>query len=722
MAVPAALIPPTQLVPPQPPVSTSAACTTTTTTSSSATSSSATSSPSPSIAPPPAASGTNLFRPEPIAAAAAAAAATVTSTTSGGGGNGSGGSSGGGSPSLGTGGGGSSSSGGGSGGTSTPNASAASAAGSLPGKPVYSTPSPVENTPQNNECKMVDLRGAKVASFTVEGCELICLPQAFDLFLKHLVGGLHTVYTKLKRLEITPVVCNVEQVRILRGLGAIQPGVNRCKLISRKDFETLYNDCTNASSRPGRPPKRTQSVTSPENSHIMPHSVPGLMSPGIIPPTGLTAAAAAAAAATNAAIAEAMKVKKIKLEAMSNYHANNNQHGADSENGDLNSSVGSSDGSWDKEKLQSPPTQGSQASVNHPSLPGQHNVPVSHPLNPLQQNHLLPNGLELPFMMMPHPLIPVSLPPASVTMAMSQMNHLSTIANMAAAAQVQSPPSRVETSVIKERVPDSPSPAPSLEEGRRPGSHPSSHRSSSVSSSPARTESSSDRIPVHQNGLSMNQMLMGLSPNVLPGPKEGDLAGHDVGHETKRIHIEKDETPLSTPTARDSLDKLSLTGHGQPLPPGFPSPFLFPDGLSSIETLLTNIQGLLKVAIDNARAQEKQVQLEKTELKMELFRERELRETLEKQLAVEQKNRAIIQKRLKKEKKAKRKLQEALEFETKRREQAEQTLKQAASTDSLRVLNDSLTPEIEADRSGGRTDAERTIQDGRLYLKTTVMY
>lgn len=93
---------------------------------------------------------------------------------------------------------------------------------------------------------MVELRGAKVASFTVDGSELICLPQAFDLFLKHLVGGLHTVYTKLKRLEITPVVCNVEQVRILRGLGAIQPGVNRCKLISRKDFETLYNDCTNA--------------------------------------------------------------------------------------------------------------------------------------------------------------------------------------------------------------------------------------------------------------------------------------------------------------------------------------------------------------------------------------------------------------------------------------------------------------------------------------------
>ncbi|XP_023700224.1 dachshund homolog 1 isoform X2 [Paramormyrops kingsleyae] len=486
--------------------------------------------------------------------------------------------------------------------------------GTLPSKPVYSTPSPVENTPQNNECKMVELRGAKVASFTVDGCELICLPQAFDLFLKHLVGGLHTVYTKLKRLEITPVVCNVEQVRILRGLGAIQPGVNRCKLISRKDFETLYNDCTNASSRPGRPPKRTQSVTSPENPHIMPHSVPGLMSPGMIPPT----------------------------------------------------------------------------------------------------------GLELPFMMMPHPLIPVSLPPASVTMAMSQMNHLSTIANMAAAAHVQSVPSRMVTSVIKERVPDSPSPAPSLEDGRRPGSHPSSHRSSSVSSSPAHTESSSDRIPIHQNGLSMNQALLGMSPNILPGPKEGDLATHDMGREAKRIHTEKDETLLCTPTARDGYERLPLGG--QTLPPGFPSPFLFPDGLSSIETLLTNIQGLLKVAIDNARAQEKQVQLEKTELKMELFRERELRETLEKQLAMEQKNRAIIQKRLKKEKKAKRKLQEALEYESKRREQAEQTLKQTSSTESLRTLNESLTQEIETDRSSGRTDSERTIQDGRLFLKTTVMY
>lgn len=110
----------------------------------------------------------------------------------------------------------------------------------------YSSPPPVANNPDNNVCKLIDYRGAKIAAFVVEGRELICLPQAFELFLKHLVGGLHTVYTKLKRLDITPVVCNVEQVRILRGLGAIQPGVNRCKLISCKEFDVLYEDCTNS--------------------------------------------------------------------------------------------------------------------------------------------------------------------------------------------------------------------------------------------------------------------------------------------------------------------------------------------------------------------------------------------------------------------------------------------------------------------------------------------
>lgn len=61
--------------------------------------------------------------------------------------------------------------------------------------------------------------------------------------------------------------------------------------------------------------------------------------------------------------------------------------------------------------------------------------------------------------------------------------------------------------------------------------------------------------------------------------------------------VSTEDNPLCTPTARDSYERLSLAG--QALPPGFPSPFLFPDGLSSIETLLTNIQVLSQSLLAN---------------------------------------------------------------------------------------------------------------------------
>ncbi|XP_040298377.1 dachshund homolog 2 isoform X4 [Bufo bufo] len=488
-----------------------------------------------------------------------------------------------------------------------------------------------------SECRMVEVHGVRVASFVLDGQELICLPQVFELFLKHLVGGLHTVYTKLKRLDITPVVCTVEQVRVLRGLGAIQPGVNRCKLITRRDFEALYQDCTNASSRPGRPPKRSLGVAIQENARLLPHGVQSLLSPGLISHTGLTAAA----------MAEAMKLQKMKLMAISSLHGSGSQNGTESENEELNSNA----------------------------------------------------GLDLPFMVMPHPLLPVSLPPASVAMAMNQMNHLNTIANMAAAAQMHSPLSRVGASVIKERIQDSPSPAPSIEDGQRPGSHASSHQSSSVSSSPSQLDNIADRV------------------NMLP--RDGDFTDQDTGPSIKKMSKEKDDIQIAIPIIKPTLEKVQLAG--QTLPPGFPAPFLFADGLSSVETLLTNIQGLLKVAVDNARVQEKQIQQEKKELKMELCRERELRENLERQLTAELQSRATIQKRLKKEKKAKRKLQEALEFESKRREQVEQALKQATAGDGLRMLNDACIPEMETEHNGSQHDSP-PMQENRAYIKPPLMY
>ncbi|KAK2528957.1 Dach2 [Columba guinea] len=440
------------------------------------------------------------------------------------------------------------------------------------------------------------------------------------------------------------------------------------------------------SSRPGRPPKRSLGVAIQENARLLPHGVPGLLSPGLISPTGNVEISVVPLPAvrakeksrlTAAAMAEAMKLQKMKLMAMNSLHGSGSQNGTESENEELNSNAGGSESSWDKDKLQSPITTGSQHSIAHPTLSGQSSLGSAHPLSPLQQNHLLTNRIDLPFMMMPHPLLPVSLPPASVAMAMNQMNHLNTIANMAAAAQMHSPLSRAGASVIKERIQDSPSPAPSLEDSQRPGSHASSHQSSSVSSSPSQLDHTPDRIAMLTNS------------------REGELIDQETGTSLKKIQKEKEEVQIAIPIMKPTLDKVQLAG--QALPPGFPAPFLFADGLSSVETLLTNIQGLLKVAVDNARVQEKQIQQEKKELKMELCRERELRESLERQLTAELQSRATIQKRLKKEKKAKRKLQEALEFESKRREQVEQALKQATS--------DAGIPDMEIEHNGTQHDS-----------------
>ncbi|XP_056224684.1 dachshund homolog 2-like isoform X1 [Seriola aureovittata] len=542
-----------------------------------------------------------------------------------------------------------------------------------------------------SECKLVEVHGVKVASFSVDGQELICLPQVFDLFLKHLVGGLHTVYTKLKRLDITPVVCTVEQVRVLRGLGAIQPGVNRCKLISRKDFETLYQDCTSASSRPGRPPKRCSGAGIQESPRLLHPGLPGLLSPNLLSHTGLTAAA----------MAELQKLQKMKM-------MMSLQNGNESDNDDLHSNTGGSECSWDKERLTSPPAgahgggpgggggvpvggaggAGGGGGAAAAAGGGGGRGPAMGAVNQQQlqqQQQLLANRLDLPFMMMPHPLLPMGLPPASVAMAMSQMNHLSTIANMAAAAQ-QIHTHVHRAPVIKERVCDSPSLSPSVDETNTPLQ---SQPSSSASSSPER---------------------LGLVS------ADADVALTNPAAPNKKITKDKEESSL-----------------GQALPPGFPAPFLFADGLSSVETLLTNIQGLLKVAVENARAQDKQIQAEKRELKMELYREREMRESLERQLTSELQSRASIQKRLKKEKKAKRKLQEALEFESKRRERVEDALKHssssspspeplhAANNNSNNAKNDAAVAEDKPELNGNQQD-NGAVQESRPFLKTPMMF
>ncbi|KAI5636146.1 hypothetical protein NE865_11126 [Phthorimaea operculella] len=183
-----------------------------------------------------------------------------------------------------------------------------------------------------------------------------------------------------------------------------------------------------------------------------------------------------------------------------------------------------------------------------------------------------------------------------------------------------------------------------------------------------------------------------------------------------RSHSDESEAPLSDQedhNVKDEDDGADLSDTERELPASTsPAPVSYaqPQGtppptpmdptaetlVSSTETLLRNIQGLLKVAADNARQQERQISYEKAELKMDVLREREVKDNLERQLLDEQKMRVMYQKRLKKERKQRQAVQEQLETELKRRQKIEEALKQSgAPSEILRIVTDSKPPNAE---------------------------
>ncbi|CAF92311.1 unnamed protein product, partial [Tetraodon nigroviridis] len=364
-------------------------------------------------------------------------------------------------------------------------------------------------------------------------------------------------------------------------------------------------------------------------------------------PAGLTAAT----------MAEALALQKMRM--MMGFHGNSEQpwhQDADrtASPSDLDD-TGASEGSWEKEQRVLP----TPLSVAIAPPPGS----ASLRLNSLQQRSaLLANRLaDLPFMVMPHPLLPVGLPPAGVAMAMNQMSQLSGLANMAAISQIREEDSKVrdqrklvsshseDANIFASQSPPgtpSLSPSPSDDEPQLP---------EATSQSPSRASSS----------------LLSSPPPPAHTPELDDETAEQQEN-AKKPRTEKDESLLPLPLHKPTYEKLPLSlSHANPAL----APFLLAEGLSSMETLLTNIQGLLKVAVQSARCQDKQNQMERKELKVELDKERDARQTLQRQLSSELQTRASIQKRLKKEKKAKRRLQEALDFESRRREQVERALK-----------------------------------------------
>ncbi|XP_043579880.1 dachshund homolog 2 isoform X4 [Bombus pyrosoma] len=499
----------------------------------------------------------------------------------------------------------------------------------------YNSPPPISTSdPTANECKLVDYRGQKVAAFIIAGDTMLCLPQAFELFLKHLVGGLHTVYTKLKRLDIVPLVCNVEQVRILRGLGAIQPGVNRCKLLSCKDFDILYRDCTTASSRPGRPPKRAS--------------------------VGLSLAASHLAAATGHHPQHSLKKHRM-------------------DNGDY----------YENGHLDVPRMEKS------PLLANGYNHPPTH-LSHMQFMQL--GG---------HPgaghtaiLSPASLPHHLQAQAQARAEqglkvnpNMSNMEALARSGTVWENCRAAYEDIVKH-----------LERLREERGD--AERALALDQKPRDLSS-------HNGSSNGHSPVLNLSKTAGSGS-----VGEHSGSEAEASHRSQDDEEEDDNLSEDLDDDnekdedLSDVPENLPLPaPGSESPQALnysqiasaavavsqggqDPSVSSTETLLRNIQGLLKVAADNARQQERQINYEKAELKMDVLREREVKDSLERQLQDEQKVRVMYQKRLKKERRARKRLQEQLELEIKRRTQLEEALKATgASSEQVRAITENVTVE-----------------------------
>ncbi|CAN8032971.1 unnamed protein product [Ixodes persulcatus] len=518
------------------------------------------------------------------------------------------------------------------------------------------------------DCRLIQYRGEKIAAFAYRGEYLLCLPQAFELFLRHLVGGLHTVYTKLKRLGISPIVCNVEQVRVLRGLGAIQPGVNRCKLLSCKDFDALYKDCTTA--RPGRPPKRASLVGLGGRSG----GYPPLLKPG--------AEMDYEAAVKSAPVSEKM--------AQSAYHA---------------AALGCSP--------LDPQALGMLGLGGH----GAGNSAAAAAAAAAYQRHLLSGGLALPLASIAHlgrgqeRLLRQQAAgmdlcnPRWAYFRRTTLRHYvmngSRGKKKTTSTYLYGICERQRFYGSNFRVQNIGLPV-TLAENYNPLC---SHLFFSVAetvTTPARktsratpTQTASPKVPdVRPPGDAETGSVLNLSQNG-GGTRARDVdvfrtRDDDDGQGESDYAEDRDQGAFAYPKRHRAP---SQDGDSQL------QQFMDRTGLlaarGSVETLLQNILGLLKVAEENARQQEQQVHMERAELKVEILRERELREGLEKKLQEEQNKRVFYQKRLRREKRCRRQVQDQLEGEVKKRVRYEEALRTTLA--ESQIPKETLQEEIKSE-------------------------
>ncbi|XP_032237457.2 dachshund homolog 1-like [Nematostella vectensis] len=446
--------------------------------------------------------------------------------------------------------------------------------------------------------KTVTVNGIDIAAFNVDGEDLLCFPQVYEYFLKDLVSGMHTVYTKLKRMNIQGRNCNVEQVRMMRSVGAIGQVVNRCKLISKEDFNKIYEDCI-LYRGPGRRKKN-------------PDIPPELMN-------------------------YPFKHFKVDPERQPSDHIS-------METGDVKSTNhASKDDTRDNNNNGESVTPFKMPLSQHVTSPRYHgNTHVSSLTSRNSTSPVMngtgtgsrgsPSGNPLSFSFSARP---------------SSLSNLPTMVN------------------IRGHMPH-PNPSPAL----------------SLSSQGARS-------PVIQPTHSPVRCSSG-----------GDLVivEPSVQHVSSTGTMEHAEQRVTSDAGSDT--SIRIMSREMEAREG-----------GSIETLLRNIQGLLNVAAENARQQQRQALTEKEELRRQLMREREALQRSERLCASLQRGKTFLQKKLKREKKAKRKLNEKFVEEQQRCVMLQQEMS-GTSQEAMKQLNESLIEELDRERAG-KDEAERKLKEAR---------
>jgi len=488
--------------------------------------------------------------------------------------------------------------------------------------------------------KMVNLNGEEIAAFSVDGEDLLCFPQVYEYFLKDLVSGMHTVYTKLKRMNIQGRNCNVEQVRMMRSVGAIGQVVNRCKLISREDFNRLYEDCLlfrgpgRRKKNPDIPPELLNNPfkhfkVDHTHSERTTNSTPN----GDSTRTDETNSSISRDSSPNSAAANGTFEGPRDL--------NNNANG-----GERRESQFKAPFSRHSERVQN---------ITSPQVAANHTSPHIHISPRYATTHVIHSPTNGPSSRMVSPPNGVILAPNSQSCTFSF------------------PP--------------------------RPLVSMSPHRSA---------------LSPQTNGASLNGGTS--APTASHSPGRSPPVGDAVNGEASVPHVSSTGTSehaefRTTATNETGSEMLASSPHVLSREPEYREP-------GATESLLLNIQGLLKVAAENTRQNERQAVYEKNELRRLIHREREAHEKADRQSAALQRGKVFLQKKLKKEKKAKRKLAEQLLEEQHRSELLEEQLRETTE-DALKQRNEELSQELERERCA-RIEAERKLKEARGEIQNFV--